>query len=127
MKINVSLYRVVVVKTDHLIANLNANISVEEYVKNPNKIEVDLKNRFGVLAPRFKIWVQSKTKSIAGIETMSSSIPVENVPQAGIINCDPVIPSEIDRIDGALRSELERMGISTDIEQYDWRWIYIVS
>jgi hypothetical protein len=120
MKLEVTLYRVASIPTGDLAANLKKT--------EGGVTEAQLRERFGVLAPRFKIWVGpvQPRKSLAGMEVMSFSVLDAAVPQAGLVHGDPIDPQELARIDGGLRGELERLGIQSDAAEYEWRLHYVV-
>lgn len=122
MKIICTLFRVSPFPTANIEANL-ASPGPQPATAVP--LTERLADRFGPLAPRFKIWLQTSKKSYAGIEVMTFDFKATDVPQAGLILADPVCPDEIQRVDGALRSEMERLGIDQNkISDHHWRMEY---
>jgi hypothetical protein len=115
MKLIVSLYRTVDFGADWLKANLP--------VESSKTLEEAIRDRFGPPAPRFRIWKTSR-KATAGIEVMTFDVDKCDTPQAGLVLADPMDELEVARIDGALRSELERLGIPMDAENIQWRLNY---
>ena len=99
--------------------------------------EAKLRKEFYPFAPRLRIfWPEAvpvpetesmdfvTSKVIFGMEMLAFDINCENVPFAGLCGCDPMDPTDVARADGALRSELERMGLSCEINDFDWRVAY---
>lgn len=115
MKLLVALYRTVDFPSAWLTANINAVSGVS--------LQSSLAQRFGPFAPRMKFF-ESSAKTTAGIEVMSFDVEAGETPQAGVVMADPIDPVEINRVDGALRSELERMGIPMDADNFQWRIYY---
>jgi hypothetical protein len=87
-----------------------------------------LRDDFAPFAPRVRIfWVSddlSVAHTLVGIEVMSFTLPEVNLPQAGVVQWDPMSPDDLARADGALQSELDRIGIPTDHDKYEWRCSY---
>lgn len=117
MKLIVSLYRTVDFGADWLLAN------IPHPALTDSTIETSLRERFGPLAPRFKIW-RTTQKATAGIEVMTFDVDACDTPQAGLLLADPIDPGEIAMVDGALRSELERLGIPIEPALIQWRLSY---
>ena len=117
MKLIVSLYRTVDFGADWL----KANLPIEAGVSKP--LDEALRERFGPQAPRFRIWKTAR-KATAGIEVMTFDVDKCDTPQAGLVMADPRDSLEVARVDGALRSELERLGIPVDAENIQWRLNY---
>ena len=121
MKIICSLIRICPFPTENLEANLTAPIGAAI----AKSLEERLADRFGPLAPRFKIWRQDGKRSYAGIEVMTFDFNAENTPQAGLVMVDPIIAEEVQQVDGALRSEMERLGIDQfKMKDHHWRMEY---
>jgi hypothetical protein len=125
MKLIVALYRTVDFGADWLTANVENVQSWQggaEFSDNTT-LEQKLRIRFGPSAPRFKIWRTAK-KATAGIEVMNFDVDDCDTPQAGLVMADPMDSREVSMVDGALRSELERLGIPMDAENIQWRIYY---
>lgn len=136
MKLIVKLYRVTTVQTAELIAaaGLDPEKSLELGASNPvpftsQKLAVRIKEQYGNHPPRFKIFYPTElfmNKTTVGIEVMGFNILAAETPHAGLVLADPMNPQDIDRVDGAIESELNRLGIGTDFEGYEWRQSYEV-
>lgn len=114
MKVIATLFRVSPFPTANLIANIPKG--------DPSDLMGRITTRFGPLAPRFKIFVQDNKKSYAGMEVMSFDVKAENLPHAALVLADPISPEEINRVDGGLRSEMERLGIDQSrFDDHHWR------
>lgn len=125
MKLLVRLYRVAKVPTIHLLA---ATGLAED--ASADHLRQALVEKFGPLAYRLKFFfdgpsVMGRT-TIVGMESMGFDICDPKIPQAGIVDHDPLIPADVHRADGALHSELARMGVHTDVDEFDWRCAFEV-
>ena len=69
-------------------------------------------------------FIPAPVKIVFGMEMLAFDVTCEKVPFAGLCGCDPMDPVDVARADGALRSELERFGLSCEIEELDWRVAY---
>ena len=119
MKVSVRQYRVAKVPTEHIKAAVGLPVDAPTSAAMTAVTE-----RFGPLAYRLKIfWPEDASfrTTIVGIETMGFEMNVAKVPHAGIVDHDPTIPEDIHRADGALHSELTRMGIYVDFDEFEWR------
>src|SRR4051812_39341779 len=113
------IFRTVPIK----VVDLNGALGLDE--ESPAAAtEAVLKDKFGPLALRFKIFFSDvsyqKTAPArlaqAGIEIMSFDSKFDGYPQSGIVHCDPLVQDDIHRADGALWSELSRIGIYTSVD-----------
>jgi len=120
MKLIAKLFRVTTIRTAELIAAVGKDPLDE--ISGP-ELALLVRQKFRPLAPRFQFWT-SGSKTIVGIEVMSFDIQDANFPMAGLVQVDPIAPHEIDRVDGALESELNRMGCGTDFDGYEYRMSY---
>lgn len=134
MKLTIKLYRVTTIPTEWL----TSIVGLPKDAQTP-AIDAKIREEFYPFAPRFCIFygatftdqasrdalppevVETASKTVIGIEAMSFDISDFNVPFAGLISADPIDPVDVARIDGALESEMSRMGIATEFENYEWR------
>lgn len=136
MKTTVKLYRITTINCGQLAAA--ASIDVEK-LESIAHLESVVRKAFYPLAPRFRIFYPSEqlfeaVKPImrsawafpgqAGMECMSFDILEASRPQAGMVLTDPMLPQDVDRVDGALESELNRLGIGKDFDGFEWRMTY---
>lgn len=136
MKLDATLYRVVQVPLEHLWA-----VSGLKTGEHWSKLEPEIRKRYGMMAPRFKMFVAPIAMTedpedvfltepgncLCGIEVMRFSVKEAHRPQAGLVTADPVSREAILMADGALGSELERIGIEIDPLQIEWRMGYVVT
>jgi len=122
MKITIKLYRVTTVPTEALA--VAAGLSHETV--DPQRIETALRDKYSPLAPRLVIFWHSFTtsKTAVGMEALAFSLAEAKVPCAGLAQVDPMESVDVNRMDGALEGELNRMGIYTEFENMEWRCSY---
>jgi len=122
MKLKVKLYRVVTIPTADLVEIVGG---APENFKDPiGMLSTAVNEKFRPMAPRFKIFYPVSltiSKTVIGMEAMSFDVTQAEIPQAGLVMTDPMLPQDVDRIDGALEGELNRMGLGADFEGYEWR------
>lgn len=123
MKLSIRLYRVAKVPTSHLLAAAGLPDDATS-----EKLLQEIQERFGPLAYRFKMFLDGSLGgfSIVGMEVMGFDLRDPRVPQAGIVEHDPLISEDVHRVDGALHGELARLGIFSDVEEFEWRMAYEV-
>jgi hypothetical protein len=124
MKIIVKLYRVTTIRTAELLAAAGEDPESE---MTGTELSQLVKDNFGPLHPTLQIFYPADTsfrKTVVGMEAMLFDLQDVNIPQSGLIMVDPISPQDVDRIDGAVEAELNRMGISTDFECFEWRMVY---
>jgi hypothetical protein len=122
---NVKLLRVAKVPTTHLWAAAGLDPS-----DNIDQAREELKKRYAPFPPRLVIFWQAihAAFTVVGIEVMSFAVGAEDqVPRAGVVSCDPARAQDVHEADGALQSELERIGIPTYTREYEWRAWYEIS
>ena len=120
MKFIATLFRVSPFQTQNLMANIDTKGLVKsDYGDLLSRVTV----RYGQLAPRFKLFIQEGSISFAGMEAMTFDIKAENLPHAALVQfLDPLEPGDVARIDGGLRSELERLSIDQfQFKDHHWR------
>lgn len=128
MRLDARLYRVIKVPVE----NLRAAAGLHSYTPN-DEIVPGLRAIFGILAPRFRIFVDAVDplsdlpgEALCGVEVMRFSVKDAHRPQAGLVTADPLSPRQVQMADGALASELERFGVEIDVEGIEWRMEYEV-
>lgn len=125
MKLSVRLYRVAKVPTNHLLAAAGL-----EEGSTADELRNTIMDKFGPLAYRFKIFYDGSSAmgrmTIVGMESMGFDIVDPKIPQAGLVDHDPLNPTDVHRADGALHSELTRIGVFTEIDEFEWRCVYEV-
>jgi hypothetical protein len=92
---------------------------------------MEIRKTFGPhMAPGLKIfWPEDSAynKVAVGMEAMAFDINNPSIAQAGLVSSDPLDPATTHRLDGALESELRRMGIYiTEVKNHEWRAWYEV-
>ena len=126
MKLIVKMYRVTTVRTDELIAAAGYD---PDSITNTEKLISVMREKFAPFAPRFKIFYPAEIDAlttVAGMEAMSFDVSEAEHPRAGLVLVDPMDPNDVARTDGALESELNRIGVGTDFVGYEWRLAYEV-
>jgi hypothetical protein len=122
MRLKAKILRAVKIGVEHLRAAADYPAGATN-----SQIEEKVKEKYGPMAIRFKIyWTKDAAYpfAIAGIEVMAFEILKAQVPQGGIITCDPLSQVEILRADGSLEGELARIGIPVDHRSIEWRLVY---
>lgn len=151
MRLDATLYRVIRIPLNHLRAaaafekiyksiQSDTKDEIPEFSTDNSQIEEGLRHRFGILAPRFKIFshiehdnrlVMGRTSeddyAYCGMEVIRFSLKDAHRPQAGIVTADPICKEAILMADGALASELERFGIEIETKDIEWRMAYACS
>lgn len=117
MKLYVGLYRTIDFPSPWLTCNLEPKDALSM------SLEERLRKRFGPLAPRIKFFTAGE-KATAGIEVLNFDLQDAETLQAGLVQCDPIDSVEISMVDGALRSELERLGVPLPDPDFQWRMFY---
>jgi len=125
MKATIKFFRATKVPSTHLwaAAGLEPNEPVD-------KVREAIKRMYAPFAPRLAIFWQQETTAatVVGVEIMGFSVDAsDDVPRAGLVQCDPASSDDVHRADGALQSELERIGIWTETKNYEWRAWYQTS
>jgi len=136
MILKVQLLRAVRVKAEEL--RMIANLGPQEESRlrelgdersKAHEIERRIKEVYGPMAPRFKVyWPGSAIQgaAYATMEVASFEVKDPNVPQAGLSTVDAMNEKEILLADGALLSELSRIGVFVDGKDITWRLLYDV-
>lgn len=118
MKMKVKLCRAAKVPTEYLKGAVGADIDA-----GPDKVHASIMDNFGPLAPGIRFFVEGG-KSLVTKEAMAFDVRAARTPFAGVAEADPLSSREVSRVDGAIESELARMGIITEPEEYEWRVFY---
>lgn len=121
MKLIVSLYRVTTIRTAELLAAIGKEPETD---MSGDELLAQVKAKYKPFPPRFRIFYPPDTtvnKTVVGMEALSFDIRDADVPQAGLVMVDPMSSQDVDRVDGAIESELNRLGIGTDFCGYEWR------
>jgi hypothetical protein len=87
-----------------------------------------LRKTFGPLGPRIRFFFPEPgiKLAIVGIEVEAFDIRADGIPFAGIVHADPLDSLDLAREEGALRAELERLGLRVEVEELEWRFSYDV-
>ena len=120
-KVTVRLYRITTIPTTELIAAVG-----EDPKEDIPSIGLDklIKEKFRYFNPGFKIFYSTSVKTVVGMEAMVFDITTPSMAMAGLISSDPLNPIDVARIEGALEGELNKMGIGTNFQNYEWRVAY---
>lgn len=139
MKLTVTLYRTTSIETRDLISiagfdakfgliDGNAAMVLQDGTPLTEKrLNCAIREQFNPFPPRFKIFYHSNLTAkmtTVGIEAMSFDLLEPQTPISGIVHSDPIEAKDADRIDGALESELNRLGLGADFENYGWKMAY---
>lgn len=121
MKLKVRICRAAKVPTGFLKGCVGAEMDAL-----PDQVYAKILENFAPLAPGFDFYIES-SKSLVTKEVMAFNIQAKNTPFAcGMSTADMLDPIEIARVDGAIESELNRMGISSTPGDYEYRVLYEV-
>lgn len=93
-----------------------------------------LRQSLGPLGPRIRFFFPDTTDAaqdrlklvIAGIEVEAFDVRAEGIPFAGVVHADPLDSIDMAREEGALRAELERIGLRVEVGKLEWRFSYEV-
>ena len=134
MILKVQLVRAVHVKAEQLMAIANLTPAEKTSLESlPNEElkaqEIDRKIReiYGPMAIRFKLYWPGGSGypvATATMEVASFEVKDPNVPKAGMMTVDALGEKETLLTDGALSSELCRIGVFVDAKEIDWRIVY---
>ena len=134
MILKVQLVRAIKVKAEQLVAIANFTPAEKSQFdsltsSDPHRAQdVDRKIRdtFGPMAIGFKIYWPGTTEqcATATMEVTTFEVKEPNVPQAGLLTVDALSEKVILLTDGALVSELSRIGVFVDAKDINWRIVY---
>jgi hypothetical protein len=138
MRITVRVCRAAKVKIEHLRAA--AGLDPRGPSVPSAKILEALRAQYGPLAPTFRLLLPAQVQpdaqpgeehsyAIATMEAIAFDELYEpNQSRCGLIEHEPLDSAEVHRLDGALESELGRIGIPAEAEYFQWRsWYEIKS
>lgn len=139
MKLKVKIFRTVPVRVGDLLSQAGLDYERDSALPMPEVIR-RFKEALGPLHPRLEVfWPRAETlgeaicyRAQAGMEAITFDIldvKIEGLatPIEGLVHTDPMDSREIDRLDGTLEGELNRIGVSTNYENYGYRCTYSVS
>jgi hypothetical protein len=135
MKLSLRIYRCATVP-QHWIASL---LGLPDETP-AGKLDEELRAKFRPFPPRLKIWWCGKADELSigegglpkfnhvviGMEALSFDLTEQKIPCGGICMTDPMDPLDVDRMDGALESEIARWGMSVDFG-FEWRAEYALT
>ena len=131
MKVKVQLMRTVMVPTQELAWSLFRH---DLKPVGKDQCEEALRKKYGPSANGIRFFWNFgdlsalPNQTVVGIEVMRFDVSEADHPQEGLIEADFLNQEEVLRREGALVSELERIGIylmpSTDGSPYEWRVVY---
>ena len=125
MKLTGKLYRATTIRTAELVAACGKDSETE---MSGAELAALVKSQYGPLTPRFTIFYPGDTRFsktlVVGLEIMCFDVQEVKTPMAGLVMADPMKPQDVDRADGAIESELNRLGIWTDFASYDYKFSY---
>ena len=134
MILKVQLVRAIRVKAEQLMAIANLTpaekASLESMPTETLKAtEIDRKIReiYGPMAIGFKLYWpggSSYPHAVATMEVALFEVKDPNVPHAGMMTVDALGEKQTLLTDGALASELCRIGVFVDAKEIDWRMVY---
>jgi len=135
MNLNAQLVRSVQINTQELVWAIFGDKMPAGAVVSEKECDLAWKEKFGPVAGRMKIfWNFRQLESLPKMTTigtvvMSFKLDKAEQPQAGAIEADFLNRDEILRQEGALLSELERMGlfIVTNEDPFEWKLTYSLS
>ena len=120
MRFKIKVYRAAKVPAKFIVAAVGADTD-----SPPDVVKAKLVENFAPMAPGIALYAEGN-KYVITKEIMAFDIRQAGTPFAAtMVECDPLLTHEIHRADGALESELNRMGITTDPKDYEWRSIVI--
>lgn len=85
-----------------------------------------LRRALGPLGPRIRFFFPEPGAklALAGIEVEAFDVRAPGIPFAGVTHADPLDSLDLAREEGALRAELERIGLRVEVEELEWRFSY---
>lgn len=135
MNLNAQLVRSVQINTQELVWAIFGDKLPAESVVSEKECDLAWKEKYGPVASKTRIFwnfrqldLLPKTTTI-GTVVMSFKLDKAEQPQAGSIEADFLSREEVLRQEGALLSELERMGlyIITNEDPFEWKLAYSLS
>lgn len=118
------------------MGHLRAAAGVDDLQEGP-AVLAGLRKTFGPLGPRIRVFFPEQKRDgpapvltpgsamvVVGIEVEAFDVKAPGLPFAGLVHADPLDAVDMAREDGALRGELERLGIQVEVDQMEWRFSY---
>lgn len=136
MRITVRVCRAAKVKMEHLRAA--AGMDPRAPATTSARLLEALMDRYGPLAPTFRLLMPAQLPpdsqpgeehqhAVATMEAMAfDELHEPGQSRCGLIEHEPLDSAEVHRLDGALESELGRIGIPAEAEYFQWRSWYEV-
>lgn len=138
MKLKVKIFRTVTVRVGELLSQVGL-----DYERDAGLAMAEVIRRFraemGPLHPSLEVfWPRAETlgeaihyRAQAGLQAITFDIldikiEGQTTPIEGMVLTDPMDPVDVARLDGALEGELNRIGVSTNFEGYEYRCTYKV-
>lgn len=135
MKLKVKIFRTVLVRIGDLLSQ--AGIDYNQIDMPMSEVIRRFRAEMGPLHPLLEVfWPRAETlgealnfRAQAGMEALTFDvldvkIDGQAAPLQGMVNTDPMDPTAVAHLDGALEGELNRIGVSTNFEGYEWRCTY---
>jgi hypothetical protein len=137
MMLKVQLVRAIQIKAEQLLAIANltpaekANLdSITSETFRAQEIDRKIREIYGPMALRFKLYWPggiAYPHAIATMEVAAFEVKDSDVPHAGMMTADALSEKETLLTDGALTSELCRIGVFVDAKDISWRIVYQTS
>jgi len=85
-----------------------------------------IRKTLGPLGPRIRFFFPELGAKLAiiGIEVEAFDVRASGIPFAGVVHADPLDSLDLAREEGALRAEMERIGLRVEVEDLEWRFSY---
>lgn len=131
MKVTLKVCRAAKIRMEHI----RAAAGVDPMDSGQKALQA-IHERYGPMAPTFKLipppTIDGDAQpdddypyAIALMEVMRFDEMTEpGLPRCGVVEHEPLNAAEVHRVDGALESELGRIGIPVDAEYFQWRSYY---
>jgi hypothetical protein len=123
MKLSVRLYRTVSIPTSHVAGVVGLDSDDFSGDTKLSEIEEQLRKEFYPFARGLRMFMD-RARTVVGIEAMAFDVSDVSAAVAGLVDTDPAKPEDVARLDGALESEMSRMGLSVEFENFEWRLAY---
>lgn len=137
MKLKVKIYRTVLVRVSELLSQ--AGIDYNNVDLPMAEVTRRFRAELGPLHPLLEVfWPRAETlgealnyRAQVGMEALTFDIldvkiDGQAAPLQGMVHTDPMDSTAVAHLDGALEGELNRIGVSTNFEGYEYRCTYKV-
>lgn len=135
MKLKVKIFRTVLVRVGDLLAQ--AGIDYSQADMPMSEVIRRFRLELGPLHPLLEVfWPRAETlgealnyRAQVGMEALTFDVLDVKVddggqPMQGMVHTDPMDSTAVAHLDGALEGELNRIGVSTNYEGYEYRCTY---